>query len=87
MHGCWKGLAGEPLLDVAQVGAHIEQMSRVAVAHAMGMDAIPDAGREAALLEDPARVTIAEPSRQVLPTRAQRDEQGLREDPRAPAGL
>ncbi len=72
----------EQLLDRAQIGAHVEQVRGVAVAHAVRMDAAREAGFERALAQPAARVAVGEPPRRLAGAAPLREEERLREQAR-----
>ena len=72
----------EQLLDLAQIGAHVEQVGGIAVAQPMGVDAVGQADRARAPAQHATHVAYAEPPPRPA-ARAQRgEERQLRSAPR-----
>ena len=71
----------EQLLDLAQVGAHVEQVCRIAVTQPMRMHVARDAAAARAARDDAPHVARPEPARR-RGAAPQRREQRLREQPR-----
>jgi hypothetical protein len=67
----------EKLLNLAQVRPHIEQMSRITVTQAMGMDVFPQIRTDTALTENSARFSGCETPWFLLPARPQGDKKWL----------
>lgn len=73
----------QELLDFAEIRAHVQQMSRVAVAEAVRMNPVGDVRLAREAQEDPPHVPRSESPRRLAAARAQRHE---RRDVRIPAG-
>ena len=73
----------EELLDLAQVGAHVEQMGGVAVPQAMGMHPVDETRGPSPLPEHATHVAHAQPMGPAA-TATQGDEERLGQQPRCP---